>query len=127
MYHRDIRCLTGITNAQRVYLYNGARLFLYPSFFEGFGFPPLEAQACGIPVIAANRTSLPEILSNQSAFLIDPWRVSECVSAIREIETSAATRSQLSTAGRANVESFSWIKTAQQTRAVFTKINQSNY
>ena len=69
-----IKFLGRILPEERVYLYNLARIFVYPSFFEGFGFPPLEAQACGVPVIASNRTSLPEVLG-KSAILFNPLKL----------------------------------------------------
>ena len=75
-YGKDIALFGPVSGEDRVLLYNLAEVFIYPSFFEGFGFPPLEAQACGCPVIAADRASLPEILG-QSAILIDPSRVEE--------------------------------------------------
>ena len=61
-----------VSQAEKALLYTEAQALLFPSFFEGFGFPPLEAQSYGCPVIASNRSSLPEILGT-SALLTDPW------------------------------------------------------
>ena len=95
------------------FLYHGAEVFVYPSFFEGFGFPPLEAQACGTPVIASNRASLPEIVG-KSALLIDPYRVHELVSALQALLESSSFRNVLCDEGFKNVQRFSWAKSAQK-------------
>ena len=71
--------------------YNASSLLAYPSFYEGFGLPPLEAMACGTPVIASNVTSLPEICSD-SVLLIDPHNIKELSNSIEEILTDKALR-----------------------------------
>lgn len=106
---------------ERVYLYNSAEAFAYPSFFEGFGFQPLEAQACGIPVVASCRTSLPEIIST-SAKLIDPWSVDALASALEEVLSNNSERQALIQAGLRNAKCFSWQKTAEKTIAVYNKL-----
>lgn len=88
-------------------LYNLTEAFIYPSFFEGFGFPPLEAQACGAPVITSNRASLPEIM-NDSALLIDPWKIEELVRAIQLLLKKEAVREVLKKKGAENCARFSW-------------------
>ena len=82
----DIIFKGAVSGDERVLLYNLARVFVYPSFFEGFGFPPLEAQACGCPTVAADRTSLPEILRD-SALLVNPWKVEDLAGAIKTAAT----------------------------------------
>ncbi len=96
-----------VKTEERVLLYNLSSVFVYPSFFEGFGLPPLEAQACGVPVVAADRTSLPEMLQN-SALLIDPWRVSDLADKLYECLANNKLRKQLVTAGLQNAQRFSW-------------------
>ncbi|MEK7542864.1 MAG: glycosyltransferase family 1 protein, partial [Patescibacteria group bacterium] len=76
------------------FLYNACEAFIYPSFFEGFGFPPLEAQACGAPVISSNRSSIPEILGS-SALLTDPWKIGEQVSALESVIGNSSMRGML--------------------------------
>ena len=116
-FARDIRFLGRIEPGDRPALYNLASVFAYPSFFEGFGFPPLEAQACGVPVIASNRTSLPEILSD-SAQLIDPWATEDLAAALYLCDTSEEHRQTLIRRGLDNARRFSWNKTAQETRLI---------
>lgn len=108
-----IKVIRSVLPEERVLLYNKAKAFVYPSFFEGFGFPPLEAQACGLPVVAADRTSLPEILGS-SALLVDPWDVSKLAEAISEAVFNEASRQRLISAGRENCQRFSWPNTAKQ-------------
>ncbi len=88
-------------------LYNLAEGFVYPSFFEGFGFPPLEAQSCGTPVITSNRSSLPEIVGN-SALLVDPWKISEIADAMNLVLKNEAVRNMLIARGTENVKRFTW-------------------
>jgi glycosyltransferase involved in cell wall biosynthesis len=104
---KDIRFLGSVADEDRVFLYNLARVFVFPSWFEGFGFPPLEAQACGTPVIASNRSSLPEILG-ESALLVDPWKVHELAKAISSIESDSKMRDTIIAAGLQNANRFSW-------------------
>jgi len=95
------------TTEEKSMLYNLAEVFVYPSFFEGFGFPPLEAQASGCPVVASNRASLKEVLGN-SALLTDPWKPKEIAQAIEAILTDNNLRSQLIGKGLNNARQFNW-------------------
>lgn len=113
----DIIFLGSVRNEDRPHLYAHARAFIFPSWLEGFGFPPLEAQACGTPVIAANRASLPEILGS-SAILVNPWSIDELAAAIIQIETDSKMRDTIQASGRTNAARFSWESAAQQTREV---------
>ncbi len=117
----DIRTLGAVADHERVFLYNLARAFVFPSWFEGFGFPPLEAQACGTPVIASDRTSLPEILGD-SAMLTDPWNVSMLASHMRAIETDTKLRETILSKGAINSQRFNWHDAAEQTHAVFKSV-----
>ncbi len=104
-------------------LYRTAEVFVYPSFFEGFGFPPLEAQACGTPVVASNRTSLPEILSS-SALLINPWRVDELAEAIGAFLESPSLRETFIRRGKTNIARFDWKQSAGRYIELFESIAQ---
>jgi glycosyltransferase involved in cell wall biosynthesis len=117
-FREDIRFLGQISKDEACYLYNSAALFVYPSFFEGFGFPPLEAQATGLPVVASNRSSLPEILGD-SALLVDPWRTDELVYAIQELISSSTLRDTLKERGFKNVRRFSWLTAAKEVLNLF--------
>ncbi|MFZ2881628.1 MAG: glycosyltransferase family 1 protein, partial [Candidatus Moraniibacteriota bacterium] len=83
-FKKDIILPGFIQDADKVYVYNLASLFVYPSFFEGFGFPPLEAMKCGVPVIASNNSSLPEICGVNS-ILINPDKPGEISQAMQQI------------------------------------------
>lgn len=114
---RDIIYLGTVSRQSALYLYNLAGIFVYPSFFEGFGFQPLEAQACGAPVIASNRSSLPEILG-ASALLADPWRVDRFAETLNDLMKDNKLRNSLIKAGFENIKRFDWQKTAQATLKV---------
>ena len=114
----DIILWGRVENADRIFLYNLAEAFVYPSFFEGFGLPPLEAQACGCPVVVANRTSLPEIMGN-SALLHDPWRLDELTQALGKILTDRSLRLKLVSAGYKNSQRFNWQKTTADILKLF--------
>ncbi len=109
-----------IAPAERVFLYNKCRCFVYPSFFEGFGFPPLEAQKCGAPVVAAFRTSIPEVLAD-SAPLIDPWRVEDLALAIDKLLENMLARKFFIDKGLANATRFSWADSTQKTLKILEK------
>ncbi len=94
-------------------LYAGAELFIYPSLYEGFGFPVLEAMAADTPVITSNRSSLPEIVGS-AAYLIDPTRPEQITIAIDEILTKPALRDLYIKNGREQAVKFSWEKAAKE-------------
>lgn len=120
-YRSSIR-LWGPADPQDILmLYNAAEVFVYPSFFEGFGFPTLEAQACGVPVVAAKEGSLPEILGS-SALLVDPLRQAEIADALHRLLTTESEAARLRVAGFENVARFSWERTARETLACFDKV-----
>ncbi|WP_422933362.1 glycosyltransferase family 4 protein [Sinomonas sp. P47F7] len=110
--------LPGVTFAGRVSdehlirLYQGATAFVFPSLYEGFGIPVLEAQAAGAPVLAANRASLPEVLQD-SAILFDPLNVDQIAARMVEVVSSEQLRHQLREKGLANAARFSWKNSAR--------------
>ena len=95
----------------------GAQVFIFPSFFEGFGMPVLEAMACGTPVVTSNTTSLPAV-AGAAALLVDPYDIDDIVQAIEKILTDSNLAQALSAKGLARAKEFSWQKTAQQTLKV---------
>lgn len=92
------------------YLYNLAALYIYPSLYEGFGFPVLEAQACGCPVIAAHTSSIPEVGRDSVYYIRDPHRVEEIEAAMRHVLYDEGLRHQLIQKGHRNCAGFSWEK-----------------
>jgi glycosyltransferase involved in cell wall biosynthesis len=109
----DIFNIGFIEPENKPYLYNLASLFVYPSFFEGFGFPPLEAMKSGVPVITSNNSSLPEIVGD-AGILIDPEKPDEIYRAMREILLNKNLREKLREKGLNQAQKFSWRKTAEE-------------
>lgn len=107
------------------YIYNASKLFVYPSFYEGFGLPTIEAMACGIPVITSNRTSIPEVVGD-AALLIDPDNHDELCSAMFNILSDEQLYSRLVKSGISRSSQFSWKKTAEQTLNIYGKILNEN-
>ncbi len=99
---------------------NQAIALVFPSLWEGFGLPVLEAMACGTPVITSNLSSLPEA-AGDAALLINPYKTGEITEAMQAVATDAKLRSHLSTLGLARANQFSWAKTGQATVEVLKK------
>ncbi|GBO52263.1 glycosyl transferase, group 1 [Pseudanabaena sp. lw0831] len=99
---------------------SGAIALVFPSLWEGFGLPVLEAMACGTPVITSNLSSLPEVAGN-AAILIDPYKVEEITDGMQAIANDAGLRSHLSELGLARASLFSWEKTGQETAEVLKR------
>lgn len=102
-------------------LYNAAELFVYPSIFEGFGFPVLEAMACGVPVVTSNSSSLPEV-AGDGALLINPLSVSDMAQAMHKILTDTNLREELKEKGLRQAERFTWNKTANDFLKIFERV-----
>lgn len=98
--------------------YRAATLFIYPSLYEGFGLPPLEAMACGTPVITSNTSSLPEVVGD-AALLVDPYDVEAIAEAMARLLADAGLRQRLREAGLARARLFSWERTARETVAAY--------
>ena len=104
-------------------IYSGARALVFPSLYEGFGLPPLEALACGTPVIASNRGSLLEIVGN-GGLLLEPDDVEGLAAAMEKLLSDDTLREDLREKGLAHAARFSWEKTAQQTLAVYQEVGE---
>jgi len=117
----DEVCFVGYVPAEDVPLwYNAADLFVYPSLYEGFGLPPLEAMACGTPVITSTASSLPEVVS-QAGLLVDPASIDDLVSAMTRALADTDLREEMRAAGLAQASRFSWRQTAQRTAASYRR------
>lgn len=110
-YKSDIKFLGYVDQADKPAIYNLATLFVFPSFYEGFGFPPLEAMACGLPVVSSYASSLSEILGNDAIY-VDPYSQSQLVGAIKEGLNNHELREKLKTAGLERSRQYAWSKTA---------------
>ena len=106
-------------------LLKGARFFCFPTLFEGFGLPVLEAQRYGVPVLTSNNSSLPEV-AGDAALLVDPTDVDAIAQAMLRLSQDEALRQQLIEAGYTNVERFSWEKAARETLAVLLNAAQAD-
>ena len=107
-----------VTDAELVALYQGATALIYPSRYEGFGLPLVEAMACGTPVIAARAGAIPEVVG-EAGVLVDPGDVGEFARSIARMLTDAAHRDERGAACRRRSEFFSWRRTAGQTVEVY--------
>ncbi len=101
-------------------LYSMATMFVYPSYFEGFGLPPLEAMQCGAPVITGNRTSLPEVVGD-AGLMVDPFDVTAIAEAMQKLLDDRELRQTLSLKGIEQARKFSWDEAAVETLALFKK------
>ena len=99
-------------------LYSNALAFVFPSLYEGFGLPVLEAMARGCPVIASNASSLPEV-TGDAAILIDPHNVEQLAYEMERIITSESLQNELKQKGLEQCKKFSWDKTAEMTENVY--------
>lgn len=102
-------------------IYAGAKLFVFPSLYEGFGLPPLEAMAAGCPVVCSNAASLPEVVGN-CALLFDPRRPTELQMQIEKILANPELREDLINRGKKRAAEFTWKRTAEKTFAGFKKV-----
>jgi glycosyltransferase involved in cell wall biosynthesis len=112
-----------VPDAELPMLYNAAEMFCYPSLFEGFGLPVLEAMACGVPVITSNVTALPEVVG-EAAYLTDPYDVEALAQALYVLARDANARDTWRERGLARAKQFSWARMADQTVAVYERAAQ---
>ena len=99
-------------------LYSGAICFVYPSYFEGFGLPVVEAMQCGVPVVTGNRTSLPEVVGD-AGLLFDPFDTQALVNALTQVISDPAYRAKLRAKGLERARTFNWKTTAQLTLGAY--------
>jgi glycosyltransferase involved in cell wall biosynthesis len=124
---RESIVLTGyVPEADLPALYSGALCFVYPSYFEGFGLPPLEAMKCGTPVIVGNATSLPEVVGD-AGLQVDPFDIEAIAGAIGELLNNPALRKELSVRGLERARMFDWRETARQTLKVYERVARKEY
>jgi glycosyltransferase involved in cell wall biosynthesis len=105
------------------FLYNGASVFVFPSLYEGFGIPPLEAMQCRVPVVASSATSIPEVVGN-GALLFDPYNVEDIADKLDQVLNQKADLDRLLQAGLKQAGQFSWEASARKTIALLESVVQ---
>jgi glycosyltransferase involved in cell wall biosynthesis len=109
----NIKFMGRVDDDELIQLYSKAQCFVYPSLYEGFGIPPLEAQACGCPCVVSNAASLPEVCAD-SVVYCDPFDVSDMAKKIQLVVNDEVLRAELRAKGFENIKRFSWEKSAKQ-------------
>ncbi|TKJ34736.1 glycosyl transferase family 1 [bacterium (candidate division B38) B3_B38] len=117
----EVRFLGYVNKEELCCLYHLAELFAFPSFYEGFGLPPLEAMACGTPVIASNLSSLPEVLGD-AAVMVNPHQVEEIAEGMRQLIENIPLREELIRRGAQQVKKYSWEEAARRYLSLFAQI-----
>lgn len=119
---RDVLFSGFIPDEELPLLYSGADVFVYPSFFEGFGLPVLEAMACGVPVAASNATSVPEVVGD-AGLLFNPNDTEDIANSVYRLLTDKILKAKMIEKGFARVKEFSWEKTARETIKILTDVS----
>ena len=116
-----VKFLGFVADADLPALYSAASVFAFPSLYEGFGLPVLEAMACDVPVVTSRVSSLPEV-AGEAALLIDPLDVDDLAAALSRVLVDSAERHRLITAGRRQAQSFSWDVAARQLKGHYDRL-----
>jgi len=116
--NRNVIMVGQISDGELNILYKNAKAFIYPSLYEGFSHPPLEAMACGCPVLVSNAASLPEVCGD-AAYYVNPYSIESIAEGIYKVLTDEELRQSLIRKGLERVKMFSWEKTARETLKVF--------
>jgi glycosyltransferase involved in cell wall biosynthesis len=119
--HKHVRFFGFVPDQTLAALYRLAAVFVFPSLYEGFGLPPLEAMASGTPVVTSNVSSMPEV-TGDAALLIDPYDAAAIAGGIRMVLTDATLREVLRGRGLARARDFSWARAAQRVREIYAEV-----
>ncbi|GAC1398421.1 MAG: glycosyltransferase family 1 protein [Ktedonobacteraceae bacterium] len=118
---KKVRFLGRVTDLELVTLYSTAAIFAFPSFFEGFGVPPIEAMACGAPVITSNTSSLPEV-AKDAALLVDPYNIDALADALTRLTEDESLREELRQKGYQRVKQYTWAMSARKMLTVYQRL-----
>jgi glycosyltransferase involved in cell wall biosynthesis len=119
--HQHVRFFGFVPDKTLAVLYRLAAVFVFPSLYEGFGLPPLEAMASGTPVITSNLSSLPEVVGD-AALLIDPYEPDAIADAMRRVLTEPSLRDDLRERGLKRVREFSWERSIRRVRQIYEEV-----
>jgi glycosyltransferase involved in cell wall biosynthesis len=119
--HKYVRFLGFLPDELLAIVYRLAAVFVFPSLYEGFGLPPLEAMACGTPVVTSNVSSLPEV-TGDAALLVNPTETAEIADAVRRVLTDPALHAELRARGLARARQFSWERSVRQIREIYLEV-----
>ncbi len=119
--HKHVRFFGFVSDQTLAALYRLADVFVFPSLYEGFGLPPLEAMASGTPVITSNVSSLPEVVGG-AAFMIDPYEPEAIADAMRRVLTEPDLRADLRARGLARAREFSWERSIRRVREIYQEV-----
>lgn len=119
--NRDVAFIDYVSEYDLTTYYCSAALLAYPSLYEGFGLPPLEAMSCGCPVVTSNVSSIPEVVGD-AGLMVNPYAVSGLAQAMKRVLTDNELRQDMVRKGLEQSQKFSWEKTAEQTLAVYNKV-----
>jgi len=122
-YARDILSVKFIDTQDKPFVYNLASIFVYPSFFEGFGLPPLEAMKCGVPVVASNNSSMIEIVGG-GGMLVDAYKPAEIALAIKEFLLNKNFAETFEKSRIAQIQKFTWDKAAKDFLKVLWRLSR---
>ncbi len=118
---QNVKVISYLDDLMMLYAYNAADIFILPSFYEGFGLPPLEAMACGTPVIVSNASSLPEVVGD-AGLMINPKETDEIVNAIIKLSEDSELYNKMVKKGLEHVKKFSWADTARKTYDLYKRV-----
>lgn len=119
--HKHVRFLGFVSPETLAVLYRVARVFVFPSLYEGFGLPPLEAMYVGTPVVTSNVSSLPEVVGD-AAILVDPYSPASIAEGMRRALTDETLRATLRVGGMARAREFSWRRSVERIHQVYTEV-----
>ena len=118
---REVIFVEHTSGLDLAHYYSSASLLAYPTLYEGFGLPPLEAMACGCPVVTSNTSSLPEVVG-KAGIMVDPYDVDGLAQAMKQVLTDDKLRDDMVGKGLEQAKRFSWEETARKTQEVYNKV-----
>lgn len=121
--HEHVIFLGYLTVKELALAYNAAAVFAYPSLYEGFGLPPIEAMACGAPVLVSRAASLPEVCGDAAEYC-DPLNVEDIAGKLASLLDRTARRQELASRGRAHVAGYTWENTARKMMEIFAEVSR---